>query len=247
MHTIINGQHVQYLEAKAGADGHVLLINGIRYTFQPIPIFSIDPPNTIANLVEVELLAYGSDKWMLGDTPLLEWLEKVQVGALAALHLRRDTYGLPRIPLGDLQQQVFNSPELHFRGQSDREDQIVREINSEFFGLRYVRRWGLVKLLEVCGEKERLRQEVSAAAWFEGNYTPLLLRDFRIVPPPIAELSPPEYFHGFAEAAKYVGKSERTVKEWKRRGWLEVEQEGRKIRVSRSELDKCLRKPGSAD
>jgi hypothetical protein len=52
----------------------------------------------------------------------------------------------------------------------------------------------------------------------------------------------PDYFTSFEGAAQYAGVSSRTIKNWKNRNWLKVEQEGRKIRIARSELDKCIRK-----
>jgi len=54
--------------------------------------------------------------------------------------------------------------------------------------------------------------------------------------------SEPEYLHGLQAAAAHAGVTRRTIQEWKRRGWLKFEQEGRKIRVARAELDRCSRR-----
>jgi excisionase family DNA binding protein len=51
--------------------------------------------------------------------------------------------------------------------------------------------------------------------------------------------SPPDYFTSLDQAAKYAGVTKRTISNWKRRGWLKVEQTGRKIRIARAELLKC--------
>ena len=49
----------------------------------------------------------------------------------------------------------------------------------------------------------------------------------------------PDYFHTFQEAARYANVDRRTIQNWKTREWLKVEQEGRKIRIARAELDRC--------
>lgn len=52
----------------------------------------------------------------------------------------------------------------------------------------------------------------------------------------------PDYFGSLEAAAKYAGVTPRTIQNWKRRGWLVVEQIGRKIRIARAELDKCKKR-----
>jgi hypothetical protein len=52
----------------------------------------------------------------------------------------------------------------------------------------------------------------------------------------------PEYFTSIKAAAKYAQKSERTIKNWKRDGWLKVEQVGKKIRIAKNDLEKCIKK-----
>ena len=49
----------------------------------------------------------------------------------------------------------------------------------------------------------------------------------------------PEFFFSIESAAKYIGVSGRTVLNWKKREWLKVEQNGKKIRIARTDLDKC--------
>lgn len=48
-----------------------------------------------------------------------------------------------------------------------------------------------------------------------------------------------EYFHSYADAAKYAQCSERTIRNWARSKYLTVEKKGRKYRIQRAELDKC--------
>jgi len=74
---------------------------------------------------------------------------------------------------------VLESPTLCFLQRSPPEMEIVRQINSEFFDPSYSRRWGLARLLRL-EQNAAIQREVCAAAWFEGNVTPLLLRDFEI-------------------------------------------------------------------
>ncbi|PWU10696.1 MAG: hypothetical protein C5B50_24935 [Verrucomicrobia bacterium] len=58
-------------------------------------------------------------------------------------------------------------------------------------------------------------------------------------PPPPKPESPPEYFTSRDEAAKYAGITTRTLRNWIACDWLKAEQNGRKFRVARSDLDKC--------
>jgi excisionase family DNA binding protein len=51
--------------------------------------------------------------------------------------------------------------------------------------------------------------------------------------------SVPEFFTSIQGAADYIGVTARTILNWKSRGWLEVEQNGRKIRIAKTDLDKC--------
>ena len=52
----------------------------------------------------------------------------------------------------------------------------------------------------------------------------------------------PDYFHTFQEAARYANVDRRTIFNWKASGWLKVEQDGKKVRIARAELDRCLKK-----
>jgi hypothetical protein len=52
----------------------------------------------------------------------------------------------------------------------------------------------------------------------------------------------PHYFTSLKDAAKYAAVDVRTIKNWKKDGYLKVEQTGRKIRIASTELDKCKRK-----
>jgi hypothetical protein len=54
--------------------------------------------------------------------------------------------------------------------------------------------------------------------------------------------STPDYFTSIKDAAAYAGKTERTILNWKSRRWLKVEQDGKKIRIAKTELDKCITK-----
>ena len=49
----------------------------------------------------------------------------------------------------------------------------------------------------------------------------------------------PDYFLSYKNAAEYIGVSERTIKNWKRRSWLKVEKVGKKVRIAKTDLDKC--------
>jgi hypothetical protein len=57
-----------------------------------------------------------------------------------------------------------------------------------------------------------------------------------------AAKSAPDYFTSIEAAAAYAGKTKRTIFNWKKRKWLKVEQAGRKIRIDKTELDKCTSK-----
>ena len=59
---------------------------------------------------------------------------------------------------------------------------------------------------------------------------------------PAMAVEAPEFFLSLEDAAKYAGVSERTIQNWKKREWLKVEQNGRKIRISRADLEKCMNK-----
>ena len=52
----------------------------------------------------------------------------------------------------------------------------------------------------------------------------------------------PDVFTNLAAAAAYIGVSKRTILNWKRDGWLKVEQVGRKIRIAKADLDQCKRR-----
>jgi len=58
-----------------------------------------------------------------------------------------------------------------------------------------------------------------------------------------------EYVVGIKKAAEYVGRSERTIKNWikslKSEGvpWLPVERTGKKMRFKKADLDKCRKQP----
>jgi excisionase family DNA binding protein len=54
--------------------------------------------------------------------------------------------------------------------------------------------------------------------------------------------SAPEFFTSIKAAAEYAQISERTIKNWKRDGWLKVEQVGKKIRIAKKDLEKCIKK-----
>jgi hypothetical protein len=51
--------------------------------------------------------------------------------------------------------------------------------------------------------------------------------------------STPEFFTSIQAAADYIGVSSRTILNWKKRGWLKVEQNVKKIRIAKTDLDKC--------
>ena len=100
---------------------------------------------------------------------------------------------------------------------------------------------------------EVVQKTVRAVAWFKledgtgGLNTPILLKSFRPLaknasPKVEAAKSVPDYFTNIKDAAAYAGKSERTILNWKKREWLKVEQDGKKIRIAKTELDKCISK-----
>jgi hypothetical protein len=51
--------------------------------------------------------------------------------------------------------------------------------------------------------------------------------------------SVPEFFTSIKAAADYIGVTARTILNWKKRGWLKVEQNVKKIRIAKTDLDKC--------
>ena len=51
--------------------------------------------------------------------------------------------------------------------------------------------------------------------------------------------SVPEFFTNIKAAADYIGVTARTILNWKKRGWLKVEQNVKKIRIAKTDLDKC--------
>lgn len=52
----------------------------------------------------------------------------------------------------------------------------------------------------------------------------------------------PDTFTNIQAAAKYIGVTTKTIRNWKKRGWLKVEQNGRLIRIAKTDLDKCKSK-----
>jgi excisionase family DNA binding protein len=94
------------------------------------------------------------------------------------------------------------------------------------------------QIIEECGEilPETPRPQAK-------GYAPYLLTrcDFLVnsQTPTALKDSPAEWFTSYASAAKYLKVSARTIGNWKNRGWLPVEQVGRKIRIARTALDKC--------
>lgn len=184
MHVTINGRSNDYIPTtlKAKQGGELLLKDGTRYSFDVIEILymAIAPPDINNNLIEIERLAHGKGKWMLGGEPLYEWLDGIQRTALSKLNIARSEHQFPRVEPVEFFSKMEKSPQLEFRAQSEQEEAIVRRINSEFFTPTYVRRWGLCELLQIYEHNETLKNEVVAAAWFEGegNRTPVLLRNF---------------------------------------------------------------------
>jgi len=51
--------------------------------------------------------------------------------------------------------------------------------------------------------------------------------------------SAPEFFTSIKAAADYIGVTTRTILNWKKRSWLKVEQNVKKIRIAKTDLDKC--------
>jgi transposase-like protein len=185
MHTIIFGKDAEYLPdgLLARPGGHLILKDGMRYTFDVIEMPNFDAPDRINNLIEVERLAYGVGKWMLGSESFFESLADVQFRAFTQLNRCRAEQRCPPIQWELFRETVQESHQLWFREQTDREAAIAERINSEFFGPSYARRWHLARLIrdEQC---ETLRREVCAVTWFEGSVTPLLLRDFSEIKSP---------------------------------------------------------------
>jgi hypothetical protein len=77
------------------------------------------------------------------------------------------------------------------------------------------------------------------------GFRPVLLADYQIVNRPQAgtgqrDKSDPAYFTSIKQAAAYAKKTERTILNWKQRSWLKVEQVGKKVRIAKTELDKCI-------
>jgi hypothetical protein len=203
MHTIIFGKDAEYLPdgLLARPGGHLILKDGTRYTFDVIEMPNFDAPDRNNNLIEVERLAYGVGKWMLGSESFFESLADVQFRAFTQLNRCRAEQRCPPIQWELFRETVQESHQLWFRGQTDREAAIAERINSEFFGPSYARRWGLARSLRISPDPLFLQRQVRAAAWFEGSVTPLLLQDFSEInavvtkssaEPPKEKLTPPE-------------------------------------------------------
>ena len=239
MHTIIRGRTLEYIVLTPKPDRQLFLKDGTCYTFDVINTPSYDWPDTTTNLIEIEDLAFANGKWMLGSEPLAESLDDIQNNALVQLNADRAKKRLRPIALSAFADKVSESPVLHFNGQTKTEAAIVRRINLDFFTKNYVRRWRLLELLQVHDHDATLEAEVRAAAWFEGNDVPVLLRSFQQMAGNRQVV--PDYFCSLADAAKYAAVTARTIQNWKSRGWLKVDQQGRKIRIARTELDKCKR------
>jgi hypothetical protein len=81
------------------------------------------------------------------------------------------------------------------------------------------------------------------------GYVPHFLTrcDFMLNTKSIAEEKCPEWFTDYASAAEYAKVSEKTIRNWTNkldgnRQWLPVEKVGRKIRIARTDLDKCIKR-----
>jgi excisionase family DNA binding protein len=119
-------------------------------------------------------------------------------------------------------------------------------------------------------ERRAFRANVVAVAWFEDRfeevsegvseasvadkprpmpkrYLPIFLSrcDFIVSRQnqTVSTDNPPDWFTSYASAAKYANKTTRTIRNWIRNDWLKgVEKKGRKIRIPRAELDKCIKR-----
>jgi hypothetical protein len=183
MHTIIKGQEKEYASLDLKAK-FLLLKDGTRYTFDIIDLFyGFDAPDVRGNLIEVESLAFGDGKWMLGKESLVEGLDKIEQLAHAQLNMARSKVKNPPISLLDFNENVLKSPQLYFKSQSKQENDAVLQINSVIFNADYIRRWQLRDLLQVHGDQIKLRKDVCAVAWFEGNDSPVLLHSFQQIKP----------------------------------------------------------------
>jgi excisionase family DNA binding protein len=108
-----------------------------------------------------------------------------------------------------------------------------------------------------------LRAKVVAVAWLEDRFDhiedpagrqPSIQRYLPVFLSRCDELAPdrtqqqgttqqPDYFTSYAEAAKYARVTVRTIQNWIRDEWLKgVEKKGRRIRMPRSGVDKCMRR-----
>ena len=95
------------------------------------------------------------------------------------------------------------------------------------------------------GEKYGWVKMVEAESPHAKAFHPIFLSAFHSIGEPFPESpekSASDWFTSYAAAAKYAGVTERTIKNWKSRGWLKVEQNKRLIRIARDELDKCNQK-----
>jgi hypothetical protein len=216
--------------------GNLVLADGKRYTFERLNYKpSGQPPDEPDGdifgwpLLEAVRLQQWQGDWKWNDEPLTltKWME-------SELQNLCDKRGIP--------------PEQ--RTEQIKISALLR-VNPGELHLHYMTRAIVNSRLKHL--PDAIREQVNGVAWFGhddgagGWNTPILLKSFRLVasnasPKAEAAKSAPDYFTSIKAAADYAGKSERTILNWKRRGWLKVEQSGKKIRIARTELDKCISK-----
>ena len=213
---------------------HLVLVDGERYTFERLNYNpSGQPPDERDGdifgwpLLETVRLQSWQGDWKWNDEPLTleKWME-------SELQNLCDKRGIPpkqrteQIKISALLRTKPGKLHLHYMTRA----------------LCYSR----LKHLPAA-----VWEQVNGVAWFEhddgagGWNTPILLKSFRPLPssasPKVeASKSAPDYFTSTKAAADYAGITERTIFNWKNRGWLKVEQVGKKIRIAKSELDKCI-------
>jgi excisionase family DNA binding protein len=139
-------------------------------------------------------------------------------------------------------------------------DVLIDILNNDFSGMasaiqvvsqRHARREKLKRVVAVAWSADRTDRTSDRPGGF---YIPILLTRFDFIVNTMVNTAatghsnarPSEYVIGIKEAAKYLGKSERTIRSWIRREWLRADRPGgqgknpgKLIRFKRTDLDNC--------
>ena len=220
------------------AEGNLLLADGEQFEIWPLDV----APGTLRSsiLLQVSKLTFTGGVWLLDG----ECLNAPRDSTSPFQNSESLTEYFTRMNLRD----TLNRRESELRGDDPvRLEQFRHSVVAVAFLSEHYEDFpeqapnpeGSYKVL-VQGEPiTMIETKIPSAKAFR----PVLLCTFRsIVEEPARDGSLPDCFTSYEDAAAYVGMTDRTLKNWKKRGWLNVEQHGRLIRIARTDLDKCRKK-----